>query len=333
MKRHTIAAVIPVYNADAYIDETLNSVAKQFRSPEEIVVINDGSTDQTMDRILDWERRRRGPRLTILEQSNKGVSAARNRGIEHCQADLIAFLDADDLWLPPHLEQLARAFEHHELAVCFGDALHFDDLGTVRSSSLAGTLIDHIQFHRQEDDLRLMIESPYDSLLNGNYISLSSALISKKALERVGGFDSAIKSAEDRDLFLRLSRIGRFAYYPRVLAHKRQHAGNLTHPRRLMSSQHYPLIVLRKMLARAEEFELSEVEIRQTRTALANHIQTMLYHSSCQGLGPYLRTCGYLIRQREILAVCRLRHLFRSLVSVVGKRSVDERTRGDTFSG
>jgi glycosyltransferase involved in cell wall biosynthesis len=103
MKRHTIATVIPVYNAEAYIDETLNSVATQLRSPEQIVVINDGSTDQTMERILDWDRRR-GPRLTIIEQSNQCVSAARNRGIEHCQADLIAFLDADDLWLPPHLE-------------------------------------------------------------------------------------------------------------------------------------------------------------------------------------------------------------------------------------
>jgi len=172
-----------------------------------------------------------------------------------------------------------------------------------------------------------MIESPYYSLLNGNYIYLSSALISKKALERVGGFDPAIKSAEDRDLFLRLSRIGRFAYYPRVLTQKRQHFGNLTHPRRLMSSQHYPLIVLRKMLDRAGEFELSEREMRQTRIALADHIQTMLYHSSCQGLG-----CGYLIRQREILAVCRLRHLFRSLVYVVDNPSFDERTRGDTFS-
>ena len=216
--------------------------------------------------------------------------------------------------------------------MCFGDALHFDDLGTVRSSSLAGTLIEHIKFHKQEDDLRLMIESPYYSLLNGNYIYLSSALISKKALERVGGFDPAIKSAEDRDLFLRLSRIGRFAYYPRVLTQKRQHFGNLTHPRRLMSSQHYPLIVLRKMLDRAGEFELSEREMRQTRIALADHIQTMLYHSSCQGLGPYLKTCGYLIRQREILAVCRLRHLFRSLVYVVDNPSFDERTRGDTFS-
>ena len=332
MKRHTIAAVIPVYNAEAYIDETLNSVATQFRSPEQIVVINDGSTDQTMERILDWDRRR-GSRLTIIEQSNKGVSAARNRGIEHCQADLIAFLDADDLWLPPHLEQLARAFEHHDLAVCFGDALHFDDVGTVRSSSLAGTLIEDIQFHKQEDDLRLMTESPYYSLLNGNYISLSSAVVSKRALERVGGFDPAIRSAEDRDLFLRLSRFGQFAYYPRVLAQKRQHVGNLTHPRRLMSSQHYPLVVLRKMLAHAEEFELSEVEMRQTRTALADHVQTMLYHSSCQGLRPYLKTCGYLIRQGEILPVCRLRHLFRSLVYVVDKPSFDERTRGDTFSG
>ena len=332
MKRHTIAAVIPVYNAEAYIDETLNSVAKQFRSPEQIVVINDGSTDQTMERILDWDRQR-GPRLTIIEQSNKGVSTARNRGIEHCQADLIAFLDADDLWLPPHLEQLARAFENHDLTVCFADALHFDDLGTVRPSSLASTLIEQTRFHKQEDDLRLMIESPYCSLLNGNYISLSSSLISKKALERTGGFDPAIKSAEDRDLFLRLSRIGRFAYYPRVLAHKRQHFENLTHPRRLMSSQHYPLIVLRKMLAHAEECELSEIEARQTRTALANHIQTMLYHASCRGLGPYLKTCGYLMRQREILAVCRPRHFVRSLVSVVDKPSFDERTRGDTVSG
>src|SRR5215468_1513789 len=99
-------------------------------------------------------------------------------------------------------------------------------------------------------------------------------------------------------------------FFCRVLAHKRKHVGNLTHPRRLMSSQHYPLIVPRKMLARAEEFELSEVEIGQTRTALANHVQTMLYHSSCKGLGLYLKTCGYLMRQGEILPVCRLRHLF-----------------------
>lgn len=313
MKDYGIAVIIPAYNAQLYICEALDSVAIQSRRPEQIIIVDDGSSDDTAERIREWGRQYSGE-LHLLQQSNQGVSAARNTGIRYATTDLVALLDADDLFLPHHLGQLERAFKNHpDILLCFGDALYFDSKDVVKPSSLVGTRLETVQYSKQKDGLRLMQGSVYISLLRGNYISPSASLASKKALERIGLFDETIRSAEDRDLWLRLSRTGAFAYYPLVVARKRVHENNLTHLRYVTQTQRYQLSVLQKMIAYAEELQLSPAERQQTREATAEQIRNMLHTASRKGLRHYCEACAYLARQGMIPPVWNAKHWLRVL--------------------
>ena len=315
MKDYTIAVVIPAYNAESYICEALDSVVGQRRLPEQIIVVDDGSVDRTVARVLGW-RDENFPGLILRQQSNSGVSAARNTGLRYAEADLIAFLDSDDLLLPHHLEQLEIAFKQHpELLICFGDALYFDAKHIIKTSALAGSRIESVSYREENDGLRLMTGSVYASLVPGNYVSLSASLISKKALERVGAFDEAIKCAEDRLLLLRLSVIGQFAYYRCVVAHKRVHENNLTHPRRISEFNRHKLMVLQKMIDDADIMKLSAIEEKRTRAALIQQVWNMLFAELRVGLKPFLRTLMYVIRQRQLAAVSNPKHLLRAVLS------------------
>src|SRR5215831_1015297 len=204
MKKHRIAVVVPVYNAELYVCDALDSVVAQSRPPDQLIIIDDGSSDGSLKNIRTWASQYRRE-IHVLQQNNHGVAAARNRGIRHTEAQLIAFLDADDLFLPDHLQLLEGAYANHpDLAVAFGDASYFDANGVREASSLRGTRIEGLKWKEQENGLRLIEGSPYVSLVRGNYISLSASMISKDTLEGVGCFDETLQSAEDRDVFLRL---------------------------------------------------------------------------------------------------------------------------------
>jgi glycosyltransferase involved in cell wall biosynthesis len=315
MNDYTIAVVIPAYNAERYICEALDSVVGQRRLPEQIIVVDDGSVDHTAARVLSW-RRDNFPGLILRQQSNRGVSTARNTGLRHVEADLIAFLDSDDLWLPHHLERLETAFKRHpELLVCFGDTFRFDSQQVNKTSSLVSSRIQCVNYHEEKDGLRLMQGSVYASLVRGNYVCLSASLVSKKALERVGAFDEAIKSAEDRLLFLRLSVIGQFAYYPCIVAHKRVHDNNLTHPRHQAEFNRYKLMVLQRLINDAEAMKLSAMEREQTRAALSEQVWNMLYIDFRAGFGAFLDTFLYLIRHRQFAVICNPNEFCRAALS------------------
>jgi hypothetical protein len=102
-----ISVIIPLFNKDAYIDRALDSIAAQTHPDVEIVVVDDGSTDDGPERV----RRRRDPCVRLISQANAGPGAARNRGLAEICGDLVAFLDADDAWMPNYLENAARTFE------------------------------------------------------------------------------------------------------------------------------------------------------------------------------------------------------------------------------
>ncbi len=331
MRNYSIAVVIPAYNRELYICEALDSVIAQTRLPEQIVVVDDGSSDDTTEVVLQWKHKYPGE-LNLLHQSNRGVSAARNTGIRHSTADLIAFLDADDLLSTHHLARLEVAFKYYpELLLCFGNTVHFDAQDILKGSSFSGTGIDDVDYYECVDGLRLMKGSVYSSLLKGNYVSPSASLVARSALERAGLFDEDIRNAEDRDLFLRLSRIGPFAYYPYVLAYKRLHESNLTHLRHVTQSQHYQFLVLQKMLDQADKMGLSAMEQTQTQTAMDEHVWNMLYSASSEGVITYLKTCAYLLKQRKLMKVVNPAHLFRMLGSLGGLRTFGIAIGAGTF--
>lgn len=193
----TISAIVPLYNGAKYIEEALNSILAQSREPNEIIIIDDGSTDSGPDIV---KRMAVGNRVVLLRKPNGGQSSARNFGIAHSGGDLIALLDQDDAWYPNHLEQLAKPFGR----------LHFPELGWVYSN------LDEMDAHGRMVRRYLLSSLPATHpkrdliacLSQDMFVVPSATLISRKAFDAAGGFDEQLTGYEDDDLFLRLFRAG-----------------------------------------------------------------------------------------------------------------------------
>ena len=221
--KHLIDVVIPAYNANRYIEKTLNSVALQGDIVQTVIVINDGSTDQTAEIVGSFAKSH--PQLTIqlINQNNAGLANARNSGInasiQKSKTPFIALLDADDAWLARKLEKQLSVF-----------AMNQDpQLGLVYSSY---ELID-------ENDLAIagenLIVRPslrgqvYSSLQTGNFISGSgsSVLVKSTVFEEVGLFDETLKASEDWDMWIRIARKFNVDYVDESLVQIRVHTSNM----------------------------------------------------------------------------------------------------------
>jgi glycosyltransferase involved in cell wall biosynthesis len=193
----TISVIIPVYNAERTILETIESVRQQTFSNFEIIVINDGSTDQTLELLQSVK----DERLKIFCYNNSGLSVARNRGLVHATGEFIAFLDADDLWTSDKLElQLLALQQHPEAGVAYSWTYFMDEQG---KSSIPGVSIFF------EGDVQ-------PNLLVNNFLaSGSNPLIRWQAIESVGGFDPTCSGCADWDYWLRLSARWDFVVVPK----------------------------------------------------------------------------------------------------------------------
>jgi GT2 family glycosyltransferase len=209
-----ISIVIPAYNAERTIAETINSVLLQTFTDFELIVINDGSKDKTLEIIKGVNDKR----VKVFSYENGGLPTARNRGIACAIGEFIAFLDADDLWTPNKLElQLAALQQHPEAGVayswtCFMDV---DEQGKP------------ISFHPSSS--YFFVGDVYKNLLVSDFIhSGSNTLIRKEAVESVGEFDPTLKSCEDWDYWLRLAAQWDFVVVPRHQIFYRRTSGAMS---------------------------------------------------------------------------------------------------------
>ena len=218
--RYTIDVVIPAYNASAYIEQTLQSVLLQDAKIHSVIVINDGSTDDTQDKVIGFQKQNPNINLVLINQSNAGLSAARNAGIHHSQADYIALLDADDLWQPNKLSsqiEIFKSIPEPLLGVVYCGYRLIDEKGKAISTKpkdiISPTLRGNV----------------YQSLLKGNFISGSgsSALIKRTVFNAVGLFDEQLKACEDWDMWLRIAQQFQFDYVDSDLVLIRVHPHNM----------------------------------------------------------------------------------------------------------
>ena len=176
MNEHSIATIIPAYNCERYLAEAIESVLAQNYRPLEIIVIDDGSTDDTAKIAKRFE-----PAIQYCFQANGGIGSARNRGIELAHSDFIAFLDADDLWPEGKLEHQMLAFhDNREIEAVFGLVQQFEQ-------SSGGT-------------------TDVGALMTGQLAS--SMLIRRESFDRVGPFRTDIKLGEFVDWYMRASEKG-----------------------------------------------------------------------------------------------------------------------------
>jgi GT2 family glycosyltransferase len=218
-----VSVVIPAYNAAGFLAATLQSVADQTTPPGEVVVVDDGSTDATVEIARCFGAK-------VLSVANAGPSAARNAGTNAASGEFIAFLDADDIWVPEKLAvQLAGLGAFGRPAFSFTDYRMFDDQGPRRrTSELRGTPA----FRKIAGNLRrsriVLTTRGNRPLLYDSYIPPSSVLIRKADVLAAGGFDETLRVTEDYEFFLRLFRIVPAVVEMQPLLLYRQHPGQAT---------------------------------------------------------------------------------------------------------
>lgn len=210
MQEIKVSVVIPSYNAAAYIVGAVESVLAQTFRDFEILVIDDGSTDNTK-KVLE----KYGEPVQYIYKSNGGVSSARNFGIEKARGKYIAFLDADDVWVPKKLEKQIAVLEANEkIGLCYAAAEKVDEnLQT----------IGRIEARAYEDYCEAL-------LLNLNIVagSCSSAVIRREVAQRTNGFDAKFSTCADWDYWLRLSLLTEFAPITDFLVKYRVVAGSMS---------------------------------------------------------------------------------------------------------
>lgn len=202
MSESLVSCTVPVYNGERFLRDAVNSILAQSHKALEVIIVDDGSTDGTPAVARSFSEQ-----VRYVRQDNAGPAAARNRGIAEARGRFLAFLDADDLWLP---EKLAR-----QIAMLEGDP-------TIDCSVC---LVQNVWMGATEDESTRWREHPRGGALPG-YTS-AGMLVRREAVEMVGGFDPSLGHADSADWFVRARSAGlKDRLLPEVLVHRRLHDDN-----------------------------------------------------------------------------------------------------------
>ena len=205
-----VSVIIPAYNAMNYLPQTLKSVLQQTFTDFEILIINDGSSDD----IVEWSSQISDSRVKLISQINQGVSAARNTGICNAQGEYIAFIDADDLWEPTKLEKQVICLDANPAAgLVYTWTAFIDQFG----QPIGVSKVSHAEGNVWE---KIVIQ---DMISPGG-----SAMIRAECFNKVGLFDVELTIGEDRDMWTRISANYPFAVIKEFLTLYRRHSNNTT---------------------------------------------------------------------------------------------------------
>ena len=219
-----VSVIIPSYNAASHIENCVKSALAQTYQAIEVIVVDDGSTDNTADVLRPYAQK-----VRYLKIKNSGPSIARNQGIQHAGGKYIAFLDSDDEWLPRKLERQIVFMEGHpDIRFSFSDCVLFGAQGASSES-----------FFSQKEILRTIptVTDPQGSVLSRhihqdllyeNFIVTSGVIVRKDCFDLVEMFDESLFNGQDFDLWFRLAVHYRAGYLPEVLVRKRIHETNIS---------------------------------------------------------------------------------------------------------
>jgi glycosyltransferase involved in cell wall biosynthesis len=200
----SVSAFIPCYNGAAYLREAIDSVLCQTVRPVEVLVIDDGSTDDSAAIATSY-----GPPVRVISQENRGLAATRSRAFEEAQGEWVASLDADDVWVPNKLELQLRAAGPDVIAV-HANYYNFGRINNTNDTPLAPPGVDPYS------PVNIILRSPFN---------MSTLMVRRSAPVRPRPGD---RNVEDAMYFCELARAGRIVYVPQPLAGYRRHAASLT---------------------------------------------------------------------------------------------------------
>lgn len=218
-----ISVILPVYNAAKYIAEAINSILEQTFTDFELIIVNDGSTDNSQSIIDSFD----DSRIRVFQKPNTGLIDSLNLAISHSSGSWIARMDADDISAPNRFEEQIKHI-NEEVAVIGSQAFLIDASGKVYGET---------KFVTNHNEILLNLLKLFSNVIH------PSVLINKKLLQKVGGYDPKMHVAEDYDLWLRISEIGKIINVNQKLLSLRKHSNNISNTK-LSISIHNCLISL-----------------------------------------------------------------------------------------
>ncbi len=261
-----VSVIIPTYNSSKYIREAIVSVLNQTYKNIEIIVIDDGSEDNTNDVLKDYIK---SGAIEYFYKKNQGQASARNFGIKKSRGEIIAFLDADDLWLPEKLEKQIKKLQTTSADICFTDVEVF---GKTES---AGKRFSQIAEFHQGEILK--------SLIRTNFLVNSSILMKRAVFEKIGFQNEKriYRNIEDYDYWIRAALDGiNFVYLPEALTqyriHRDQSSKNQIYGLKSLCAMYVVLMFNSKILAKGEIFEVIEMLARHAKTFTLLNLKSFL---------------------------------------------------------
>ncbi|MGD7035839.1 glycosyltransferase family 2 protein [Methylotuvimicrobium buryatense] len=216
-----ISVVIPAYNSAAFIADAVRSILNQSQPVDEIVIVDDGSTDNTEQTVASLS----GP-IVYINQPNQGPSTARNTGIDAAKNDWIAFLDADDQWTPQKIERQLNVLQNSpELVLIAGDMAEIDNSNRIITESV---LNKHNLLSKFQALENRPIPNALAELVTKNFIPTGTVLVKKSALIEAGCFNPNIRFGEDLECWAKIAAKHPIACMPDILMLRRQHGNNAT---------------------------------------------------------------------------------------------------------
>lgn len=182
------SVVVPLYNKELSIQNTINSVLNQTNQNFEIVVIDDGSTDNSAEKV----RAIKDPRVRLIQQKNQGVSAARNRGIKESRYEWVALLDGDDLWEVHHLEEVTKMMKQYPNEKIYVTSFKYSD--------------NREMFKHTRDKDIFLVKNYFQEAVLESLIWTSIIVINKECFQNIGCFNAGLTRGEDMDLWIRLAK-------------------------------------------------------------------------------------------------------------------------------
>lgn len=204
-----VSVIMPVFNGENYIINTLETIFEQSLLPFEVIIVDDGSTDNTVEILEEYKNNNKLALgiVKIYKQDNKGAGAARNLAIEKSSGNWLAFLDSDDKWLPDKLMIVKSEIEsNHGIGIITHNEFEENEMQPDKKQFVAR--------HKNYDDSKKL----FLQLIRGNLFSTSCMVIRKDIVIKAGGFDQTLLSAQDYDLWIRCAEFSEAVYLEEALA-------------------------------------------------------------------------------------------------------------------
>ncbi len=261
-KMPKVSVIIPVYNGEKFLSEAIESVVAQTYLDWEIITVNDGSTDRSLEILRKYEKQLPS-KIYVINQENKGPSLTRNMAIAEAKGEYIAFLDCDDSWLPEKLEKQVEFLDlNKEFGLIYSDCYVIDYNGNIKGNTYSSRI-------------KPFRGNVFNELLYTNFIPTSTVMVRSEVFDDVGLFNPMLRISQDYDLWIRIAETCPIDFIDQPLAKYRLHCEGISRNVELMTNEDFQIMEYWLTKKPKVRRELKD-QIKQKRARL--HYQLALYY-------------------------------------------------------